>query len=156
MSSSENTVGTPKKKPSIIIKLILILIFAALISIGTLFAYIKISGNKDVVVEQMYSIPAETYNLKPSESGSYAKISMSLAYTDNDVLKAIEKDIAMIKDAIILTLSDKEGSDLITSDQKDALKKEILKKLNSSLIKYNGKLDGKGITNIYFDSFVIS
>lgn len=156
MSENNNSTEEKKKKPSIILKILLFVIICACVSIGSIYFYINKIQESDAIEESRYSVPVETYNLKKTDTASFAKVGISIACNDESLVSMIEKDIDVIKDAIILTLSNKTSSDLESSQQKELLKKELITKLNEVLVKFNGDLKDKKITNIYFGTFILT
>lgn len=56
----------------------------------------------------------------------------------------------MIRDAVITLLSSKRASELLSLDGKEALKKELLDKINAAI-----DLEDSIVTNVYFGEFII-
>lgn len=157
--ATEGNTSEKKKKPSIIIKIVIFAAIAAVISIGSIVLYTNMVGKEDVIVESRYDIAEATYGLKSlegSNASSYAKVSISIACNDESLISMIEKDIVVIKDTIISTLSNKTSSELKDGKQKELLKKELVDDMNEILTKFNGDLKDKKITNVYFGSFILA
>ena len=151
MSKGSDSNG--KKKPSIITKLLIFVVVAAVISIASITVFLKLSSTSKVIEELKYNIPESTYNI----NGGFIKLSVNIAYTEKDVLKAIEKDIVMLKQTMIEILRDTSPSELQTGAQIEAFRKKLTDAFNKKLLEYNGNLkEDKKITNVYFDTCVIN
>lgn len=79
---------------------------------------------------------------------TYLKVDMALELSDKKVEAEIESKLPMIKDTIVLVLSEQTPESVSDNKGKLRLKDELLKRVNSLLT--SGK-----VLNIYFTSFVV-
>ena len=116
-------------------------------------------------VTVMYPTKERVVNLTDKSTTRYLKVALTLEFIDSKVkdppkgeaIKAQQdefaKDIsgysAIIDDALVTTLSAKSSSDLLKPDGKDALKNELIDRVNRSLH------DEEKVVNVYFTSFII-
>ena len=116
-------------------------------------------------VTVMYPTKERVVNLTDKASTRYLKVALTLEFIDSKLKdppkgEAIKlqqdefaKDLsgysAVIDDALVTTLSSKSSSDLLKPDGKDALKNELMDRVNHSLH------DEEKVVNVYFTSFII-
>ena len=116
-------------------------------------------------VTVMYPTKERVVNLTDKSTTRYLKVALTLEFIDSKVkdppkgeaIKAQQdefaKDIsgysAIIDDALVTTLSAKSSSDLLKPDGKDALKNELIDKVNHALH------EDEKVVNVYFTSFII-
>jgi flagellar FliL protein len=116
-------------------------------------------------VTVMYPTKERVVNLTDKSATKYLKVALTLEFIDSKVKdppkgEAIKlqqdefaKDIsghsAIIDDALVTTLSSKSSSDLLKPDGKDALKAELMDKVNHALH------EEEKVVNVYFTSFII-
>src|SRR3954452_20213671 len=116
-------------------------------------------------VTVMYPTKERVVNLTDKSSSRYLKVALTLEFIDAKVKdppkgEAIKlqqdefaKDLsgysAVIDDALVTTLSSKSSSDLLKPDGKEALKNELMDRVNPALH------DDEKVVNVYFTSFII-
>jgi flagellar FliL protein len=116
-------------------------------------------------VTVMYPTKERVVNLTDKATTRYLKVSLTLEFIDSKLKdppkgEAIKlqqdefaKDLsgysAVIDDALVTTLSSKSSSDLLKPDGKEALKSELMDRVNHSLH------DEEKVVNVYFTSFII-
>ncbi|GAC1319875.1 MAG: hypothetical protein NVSMB2_15490 [Chloroflexota bacterium] len=116
-------------------------------------------------VTVMYPTKERVVNLIDKASNKYLKVSLTLEFIDNklkdppkgeavktqqdDFAKEMSGYSAIIDDALVGTLSSKTSTDLLKPDGKDALKNELIDRVNHSLH------DSEKVVNVYFTSFII-
>lgn len=116
-------------------------------------------------VTVMYPTKERVVNLTDKASNKYLKVSLTLEFIDNklkdppkgeavktqqdDFAKEMSGYSAIIDDALVGTLSSKTSTDLLKPDGKDALKNELIDRVNHSLH------DSEKVVNVYFTSFII-
>ena len=97
---------------------------------------------------KLVSLPTILVNLADPLGKRYLKISIEIEVKGKDPEKLVEKDMPMIKDALIMLLSSKTYDDLSTLEKKYKLKLEIAQRLN--------QIFGKPlVTNVFFTQFLI-
>ncbi|MCX8042521.1 MAG: flagellar basal body-associated FliL family protein [Desulfobacterota bacterium] len=79
---------------------------------------------------------------------SYLKVDMALELSEKKVEAEIESKLPMIKDAIVLVLSEQTPDSIADNRGKLQLKDQLLRRINNHLT--SGK-----VVNIYFTSFVV-
>lgn len=140
-------------------KLILVVVIIALIGGGVgAFIFLKgkaapkaPTGTKEVKEEKgvaFKKLDPFIVNLSDEEGGRYAKVEITLAFSDKKVEKELEEKLPMVRDSIITIISMKRYNDLISPAGKEALKREIMAKLNALLT--SGQ-----VTEIYYTDFVL-
>lgn len=114
----------------------------------------KVSENimKDKFADEnigpMHSLDTFIVNLADQGGRRYLRITMDIELKNQDNSDELMKRIPQIRDAILKLLPTKTMKDLHSVSGKNALRDEIIIKLNSLLKK-------EIITNIYFTEFVI-
>jgi flagellar FliL protein len=108
---------------------------------------------KGVEQENQKTAKIEKYPLQPfivsigdKEGFRYVKITISLDLTNKDTMEEIEKRITSIRDGILTILSQKTYEQIGTEQEKDLLKQEVLRRINSLLPE-------NGVDAVYFDEF---
>ncbi len=97
---------------------------------------------------KLVSLPTILVNLADPLGKRYLKISIEIEVKGKDPGTLVEKDMPMIKDALIMLLSSKTYDDLSTLEKKYKLKIEIAQRLN--------QIFGKPlVTNVFFTQFLI-
>ena len=100
-------------------------------------------------VGPLYPLEPFTVNLQSSDSKDvYLKITLSLELSNKELSKELDAKIAVIRNNIILILSNKSVTDLSSDAGKAALCDEIKEQLNPLL-------DDGEIRNVYIVSFII-
>jgi flagellar FliL protein len=116
-------------------------------------------------VTVMYPTKERVVNLTDKATTRYLKVALTLEFIDSTMKdppkgEAIKlqqdefaKDVsgysAVIDDALVTTLSAKSSSDLLKPDGKEALKNELMDRVNHALH------DEEKVVNVYFTSFII-
>ncbi len=95
-----------------------------------------------------YKLDTFIVNLADEGGTRYLKVDMTLALSNKQVEKEIDKKLPVIRDAIITVISNKYYQDIATPAGKLALKREIMARINMLL--NTGK-----VTDIYFTDFVV-
>ncbi len=161
----------PKEKKSLAKKLPFLLIIIIILAGGGLLAFKMINKKQEPSSETteatsedqtkatpeptpleeklIYEVsPAFMVNLNEFTGKKYLKILVVLEYKENKVKEDIEKRLFQIKDSFISVLSSKNSREIGNEEGKNALKDELLSKVDSII--------GKGkITNVYFGEFII-
>lgn len=92
--------------------------------------------------------PLETFvvMLADKKVSHYVKITISLDLANKDTMEEMEKHISSIRDGILTILSQKTYEQIDTEQEKNVLKQEILRRINSLLPE-------NGVDAVYFDEF---
>ncbi len=97
----------------------------------------------------MYKLePAFIVNLADPEVTMYARVSITLEVSSQEVIPEIQKREPIIRDAIIEILSNKTSNELRSPEGREQLKLEIIKRINTILVQ-------GGVRNVYFTEFVV-
>lgn len=177
VKEKEQPVDEPKKKSSKL-KWILLAVILLVVSGGGFFAYTKFfkatsaatgdakeqpagaglgekkEEKKDdkkaekPVETKPVSLPTFLVNLADPLGRRYIKLTIDVEMEDDIAAKDLEKNLAKVRDTVILLLSSKTYAELSTLESKQLLKMEIVNQLN--LI-----LNTKKVKNVYFTDLVI-
>lgn len=104
-----------------------------------------------VVSTYSYSLDEFLVNLADDGGKKFFKVKMFIGYESEEekkIGKELEEKKPILRDAVNSVLRSKKSSDITTQDKVDALKKEIINKLNPYL--KNGK-----VNNIYFYDILV-
>jgi flagellar FliL protein len=116
-------------------------------------------------VTVMYSTKERVVNLMDKSAPKYLKVAMTLEFIDakakeppkgeavklqqEEFAKDMSGHAAVIDDTLVTTLSSKGSPDLLKPDGKEALKTELIERLNHALH------EEEKVVNVYFTSFII-
>ncbi len=103
---------------------------------------------KPTEIGVMFDLGTFIVNLADPGVEMYAKVSITLELSDQEVSKEVEKRLPIIKDAVIDILSSKTYGDIRTPEGKEKLRFELIKRINTILVK-------GGVRNLYFTEFVV-
>ena len=99
-------------------------------------------------VGPMYSLNSFVVNLLDSGGKRYLRTTMELELSGEEVTTEVDKRLPQIRDAILMILPDKTLAEVQSAEGKNALRDQIIARLNEFL--------GEGkVTYIYFTEFVI-
>jgi len=99
-------------------------------------------------IRPVFSLETFIVNLADRGSGRYLRVTMDLELSSKETTAEVEKRLPQIRDAILTVIPAKTSKDISTIEGKNALRDEIIQKLNSFI--KNGS-----ITNIFFTEFVV-
>ena len=116
-------------------------------------------------VTVMYPTKERVVNLTDKSASKYLKVALTLEFIDTklkdppkgaavatqqtEFTAEMSPYSAIIDDALVTTLSSKASADLLKPDGKDALKTELIERLNHVLH------EEEKVVNVYFTSFII-
>ena len=116
-------------------------------------------------VTVMYPTKDRVVNLNDKSGTKYLKVALTLEFIDSKVkeppkgeaVKAQQEEFAkdmsghsaIIDDVLVSTLSSKSSADLIKPEGKEALKTELIDRVNHALH------DEEKVVNVYFTSFIV-
>jgi flagellar FliL protein len=171
-SASNEVVKKKRPKIKLIVVAIVVLILIVAGAAGYFFIVKKDSGSKETTAKEtsvkekntekkadvteskksgpssVYSIGAIIVNLADQEAQKYLKVQIALELSSPKLEEEIKKREPQIKDIIISVLSSKTMADVSNPQGKIALKQEIMKRINLSLV------EGE-VTDMFFSEFVI-
>lgn len=98
--------------------------------------------------EIYYNLKELTLNLGDVRENHYIKVEISLAFTTKSMQKELDNKNPEVRDTIIRIISTKKAAQIDEPAEIEALKQEIVNKVNDLLEK--GRL-----TNVYFTEFII-
>jgi flagellar FliL protein len=94
-----------------------------------------------------------TVNLQVDGGGEhYLQVGIDLKVTDSTVVDLVKLHMPEIRNSVLLLLSSKSAEQIASLEGKQALSAEIQEQVNKPL---NAKATGKGVTGVFFTSFVI-
>lgn len=161
------------KKPNIIILAILVLNTIVMISLAVSFYLSDSKDSKKMKLDDVldsikkskdkesvglfdddaslpiYELDTFTVNLADINITRYARVNIKLELNNYDVEEEVERRTPQIRDLIIVLLSSKKFNDINTTEGKDSLRMEIIKSINTYLVKGE-------IVNLYFTDFVVN
>lgn len=94
--------------------------------------------------------PLDTFivNLADEGGSRYLRVTMNLELKDKDAVALVQERLPMIRNGVLMLLPAKKYADISTVEGKDALRDELVAKLN-------GFLKPDSVANIYFTEFVV-
>ena len=94
-----------------------------------------------------------TVNLQADGGGEhYLQVGIDLKVTDPTVVDLVKLHMPEIRNSVLLLLSSKSAEQIASLEGKQKLSAEIQEQVNKPL---NAKAAGKGVTGVFFTSFVI-
>ena len=116
-------------------------------------------------VTVMYALKERVVNLADTNSPKYLKAQVTLEFIDHaakeppkgEAVKLAQEHFAgemsaysaIIEDRVIAVLSSKTASEIVTAAGKEALKQDLISKMNAALH------DEEQVVNVYFTSFIV-
>ena len=114
----------------------------------------KKHGAKDDVTPTYVAMDAFTVNLVPDTGGQYVQLILSIEVTDAKLGDKIKAQTPRIRNDIVMILSDKKASELLTKEGKEKLAGEIRDRMNQVLAPGAKAADGP-VRGVLFTSFII-
>lgn len=142
-------------------KLVLVLGALLVLGIGGGAAwYLTQSGEKSAAQEAQKPKPPvfvtlETFTVNLQSDGDsdhYLQVGIDLKVADSAVVDLVKLHMPEIRNGVLLLLSSKSTGQIISLEGKQKLSEEIQAQINKPI---NAKATGKGVTGVYFTSFVI-
>lgn len=100
-------------------------------------------------------VTLETFTVNLQSDGStdhYLQVGIDLKVTDASVVDLVKLHMPEIRNGVLLLLSSKNSEQIASLEGKQKLSADIQEQINKPL---NAKAAGKGVTGVYFTSFVI-
>ncbi len=150
----------PKDKKKLIIIIVIAVVGVLVLVGGGYFGY-KMLTDKDnsenaepeletEVTSDTVIVAFDPFILNLADRGRYLKLAIQVELADTKHEKVIDARLPLLRDAIIMLISDKSAQSISSAEGKYQLKEEILYRLN-----YVIGLNEDVITGIYFTNFVM-
>lgn len=100
-------------------------------------------------------VTLETFTVNLQSDGTadrYLQVGVDLKVTDQSTVDLVKLHMPEIRNSMLLLLSSKSAEQIAGLEGKQTLSAEIQEQVNKPL---NAKVSGKGVTGVYFTSFVI-
>ncbi|MGE5027684.1 MAG: flagellar basal body-associated protein FliL [Betaproteobacteria bacterium] len=147
----------PKKKGK------LLLVLGALLTLGItgagtgwyLFQSEKAAEHEAKKPKPPVFVTLETFTVNLQSDGDsdhYLQVGIDLKVTDSSVVELVKLHMPEIRNSVLLLLSSKSTGQISSLEGKQKLSEEIQAQINKPL---NTKVTNKGVTGVYFTSFVI-
>jgi len=107
-----------------------------------------LSAEEPVKIGPIHPLDTFIVNLADEGGTRYLRVTMNLELKDKDAVALVQERLPMIRNGVLMLLPAKKYVDISTVEGKDALRDELVTKLNSFL-----KPDS--VANIYFTEFVV-
>lgn len=164
MAQEEAKEVQPKKSKKVLILVIVGVVLLAAIGGGA--AYWFLGHNKDgehgekhkeeekKPAKEPVFVTLETFtvNLQPDPDDQYLQVDISVQVEDQAVADLIKLHMPSVRNRILMLLSSKKSSELLSMEGKQALTKEIITQLSNPFTP-GGK--PQGVHDVFFTSFVI-
>lgn len=149
-------------KKAVIIIIVVSLVFVGIMGAGFFVLWSKLSpadpkagqesqevveGESAPAIGHLYSLDTFIVNLADKGGKRYLRVTMDLELAVDTIPDEVNTLLPKIRDSILMILPTRRSEDVHSVEGKNALREEIVAKLNSFL--------GEGsITNLYFTEFV--
>ena len=151
----------PKKSKKVLILASVGGLLVAFLAAGGAYWYLQQHKDADaepkekkVVVKEPVFVTLETFtvNLQPDPDDQYLQVDLTVQVADQAQADSIKMHMPSVRNRILMLLSSKHSSELLSTEGKQALTKEIIAQLSLPFI-----ADGKPqvINDVFFTSFVI-
>ena len=148
----------PKKKGKLLLVLVILLVLGG--AGGGAAWYVTQSDTKSAEHKEEKQLPPvfvtlETFtvNLQADGGGEhYLQVGIDLKVTDPSVVDLVKLHMPEVRNGVLLLLSSKSAEQIAGLEGKQKLSAEIQEQVNKPL---DAKATGKGVTGVFFTSFVI-
>jgi len=103
---------------------------------------------KKVTMGPIQALEPFIVNLSGDQGERYLKVAMNIELSNEDVVEEVTKRIPQLRDSIIILLSSKKFNEISQFEGKKELKRALLTRINSFLVKGKAK-------SVYFTEFVV-
>lgn len=167
---AEDAEGSKEKSGPSTMKIVIVMIIGGIllvgVSIGAVFFMMKSMGlldakgggghQKEVVHANVPAIyfplePAFVVNFKDRGRTRFLQITMEVMTRDPQIVEDIKAHMPLIRNNILLLLSNQQAEDLHSAEGKEKLRKDVLDELIKILAEETGRVKVEGL---YFTSFV--
>ncbi|MCB5189268.1 flagellar basal body-associated protein FliL [Methylobacillus arboreus] len=107
-----------------------------------------------VVVKEPVFVTLETFtvNLQPDPDDQYLQVDLTVQVADSSQADSIKMHMPSVRNRILILLSSKKSSELLTSEGKKALTNEIIAQLSEP---FSPGAKPQVVNDVFFTSFVI-
>ncbi|MES2037583.1 MAG: flagellar basal body-associated protein FliL [Pseudomonadota bacterium] len=157
-ASDAPAAGKSKKKLLIIIAAVVFL----LVAVGggaAIFLSKKASSSKEkehksepAKAPVFLALEAFTVNLQSENGDKYLQISMTLQVQDEEQVTLIKANMPQVRSRLLLLLSSKDSTEILSSEGKEKLVNEIIEKVAQP---FTPKGEPQKISGVFFTSFVV-
>lgn len=148
----------PKKKGKLILILAVLLVLGG--AGGGAAWYFTQSGgdhaeHKEEKPKPPVFVTLETFTVNLQSDGGnehYLQVGIDLKVTEQSVVDLVKLHMPEIRNSVLLLLSSKSAEQIASLEGKQKLSSEVQEQVNKPL---NAKATGKGVTGVFFTSFVI-
>lgn len=148
----------PKKKSKLILILIVLLVLGGAGG-GAAWYFLQPAAGQAEHKEEKPKPPVfvtlETFTVNLQTDGGsehYLQVGIDLKVTEQSVVDLVKLHMPEIRSGVLLLLSSKSAEQIGSLEGKQKLSAEIQEQVNKPL---NAKATGKGVTGVFFTSFVI-
>ncbi|MEJ2520937.1 MAG: flagellar basal body-associated FliL family protein [Desulfuromonadales bacterium] len=107
-----------------------------------------LSAEEPVKIGPIHPLDTFIVNLADEGGARYLRVTMSLELKDEDAVDLVQERLPLVRNGVLMLLPAKKYADIATVEGKDALRDELVAKLN-------GFLKSDSVANIYFTEFVV-
>lgn len=140
--------------------MIVIILGAVLVlGLGAGTAWFLMRGSGDAKTEAKAPVKPEfvalepfTVNLQPENGDQYLQVTFTLQTTSVEQVELIKLNMARVRSRVLLLLSAKKASELISAEGKAQLSKEIIAEVKRP---FADKAPPQEVTDVLFTSFII-
>jgi len=168
---AENNTESNAEKKSSPIKLVIVLIVGAIllvaVSMGGVFFLMKTmgmggGGGEHANADQNFSNEPPIYfpleppfvvNFKDRGRTRFLQVAMQVMARDPQVIVAIETHMPLIRNNILLVLSNQDSETLHSAEGKELIREQVMAELKTILVQEIGRA-GEKVEGLYFTSFV--
>ncbi|CAG1005142.1 hypothetical protein MTYP_03233 [Methylophilaceae bacterium] len=115
---------------------------------------VKESAHAGAAVPTFMTLETFTVNLVPDPGEQYLQTDISLQLSDAKQEAVIKQFMPLVKAQILMSLSSKRSSEIVTIEGKNQLSKEITEMINK-LLPASGSGAAPAISGVFFTSFII-
>lgn len=123
----------------------LIIVLSTVLVVGGIFTYTLIAKQNNPTVS--YN-PGSEFITNLNDGHSLIKAKLILEVSDKKLVKTLEKDNHVVRDAILTVLRQKAAGDINQEDGMNILKQDIITHLNSVF-------ETEAFVNVYFEEIVV-
>lgn len=93
-----------------------------------------------------------TVNLQSEGNDKYLQISMTLQVSDEEQVNLIKANMAQVRSRLLLLLSSKDATEILSVDGKEKLVGDIMERVNQP---FTAKGEPQKVSGVFFTSFVV-
>ncbi len=146
-------------------KKLIVIVVAALVLLGGIgggaFFFLskkKAAGkekeHKEEVAKAPVFLPLEPFvvNLQSEAGDKYLQVQMTLQVPDDAQVSLIKANVPQVRSRLLMLLSSKDASEILTQEGKDKLIEEIIEQVNLPFVP---KGEPQKVSGVFFTSFVV-